>query len=511
MANKQNHAACQSAPQVECSKTDAKKERKMRKLLLVFIWLLALIGYCDNAETVKVRGKGIGVTKTEALKDAYRDAIEQAVGLYVDAEQMVKNDELVKDQILTQSNAYIEKYDLVRESSRDDGLVAVVILADVRKRELAKKIRDVIPPRSVALSAVSKNLHAKIVTDFKASDDALAIVKNELKDLQPLKQLMNVALATSQPVVEPVEGDNSLVRLWYPVKIEVDAAKYYKEFAPRWSRILDQIKVAPAKRLDLKNNSRYVKAYKDVVARKYGTVRKNRTGVMTRCEEARKPKWCYAGVLEEWGLALNEEYRGMAFLDTRILGKEYVLHGFGVNGYVEGWSDGFEGKRFVERVFAEGSHSLSLQERIDGECKFCIGLVTAARGQALSGNYYKIPQNCVNEILKWQHQTVCGTTEGYQYRETAPEVDFTICFKDESGAEVAGQPVSFRNLETMNIGCVLLEDTEYQDERRIGGTRLWLISPLVGGFAKSYVKWISIDIPKDDVAKIATVSISVEE
>jgi hypothetical protein len=63
----------------------------------------------------------------------------------------------------------------------------------------------------------------------------------------------------------------------------------------------------------------------------------------------------------------------------------------------------------------------------------------------------------------------------------------------------------------MNIGCVLLENTEYRDSDRIGGIRLWLITPLVGGFAKSYVKWISVDIPKDDVAKIATASISVEE
>ena len=89
----------------------------------------------------------------------------------------------------------------------------------------------------------------------------------------------------------------------------------------------------------------------------------------------------------------------------------------------------------------------------------------------------------------------------------APELKFA----DLGGNEVAIQSFSFRNLEVMNIGCVLLENTEYRDEGHVGGTRLWLMSPLVGGFAKSYVKWISIDIPKDDVAKIATASISVEE
>ena len=486
----------------------------MRWFLLVAFSLLVMSGFCDEAEIMKVRGKGTGVDKIEALKDAYCDAIERAVGVYVDAEQMVNNEDLVKDQILTQSNAYIEKYTIVKESKSVDGLIAVTILADVRKRELTRKIRGIVPSSKIDLSDVSKNFHAQIVTDFKANDDAVAIVRNELKDLHPVKQLMKITLATAKPVVESVKEDDSLARLWYPVKIEVDAAKYYEEFAPRWSRILDQIKVAPSKRLDLKNNSQYAKAYKNAVEKRYGTARKNRAGVMTRCEEARKPKWAYAGVLEEWGLALNEEYQGMAFLDTRILGKDYVLHGFGLSGFhVEGWSDGFtdKGKRLVERVFVQGSRDLNLQEQIDGECRFCVGLVTAARGQVLSGNYYKIPQNCVSEILKWQHQTVCGTTEGYQYRETAPEVDFAICFKDENGAEVVGQTVSFRNLEVMNIGCVLLEDTEYQNESHLGGTRLWLVSPLVGGFAKSYVKWVSVDVPKDDVAQIATVSISVEE
>ena len=487
----------------------------MRLYLVMIFSLLAIVGFCDDVETVKVRGKGIGVTKIEALKDAYRDAVEQAVGLYVDAEQMVKNEDLVKDQILTQSNAYIENYKIAKESKSDTGLITVTILADVRKRDLTRKINDVMPSNRVNLSDASKKLHAQIVTDFKANDDALSIIKNELTDLQPLKQLMKLTLASNEPVVESVKEDPSLVRLWYPIKIEVDANKYYKEFASRWSRILEQIKVAPAKRLNLKNNTTYANAYMNAVAKEFGTVRKGLAGVMTRCDVAREPKWVHAGVLEEWGVALNEEYRGMTFLDTRILGKEYVLHGFGLTGFhVDGWSDGFvdRGKRLVERVFPEGSHNLSLQREIGGDCNFSVGLVTSGKGWTLSGNLYKIPSECANEIVQWQHRIVCNPTEGYEYRETAPEVEYELKFVDADGAEVISQSFSLRNLEIMNIGCVLLEDTEMdQNCVHTGGKRLWLITPLIGGFAKSFVKWINIDIPKDDVAKIATASISVAE
>ena len=500
-----------------------KERNEMKKLMIVMAMaFVAAFAFAQDVETVKVRGRGTGTDKTEALKDAYRDAVEQAVGLYVDAEQMVKNEELVKDQILTHSNAYIEKYEVAKEGVSANGLVTVTILADVRQRALTKKIRDVMPLCKIDLSGVSRNLHARILTDFKANDDALTIIKNELDGLQPLKQLMNVTLGSSNPIVEPVKEDASLVRLWYPIKVEVDARKYYQEFAPRWSRILDQITVSPATRLNLKNNSTYVKAYNDAVVEKFGKTRKNRVGIMTRCEEPNSRDWPSSGMLEEWGLALNEEYQGETFLDIRILSKEYVLHGLYDTAYCI--KSSCAGERAlsskpsrvrsssVERVFSTGFSRHELQKQIDGGCNFSIGLVSAANGNTLSGNLYKIPQKCIDEIVKWQHRIVCNTDEGYKYRETAPEVEFSLMFADENGEEVLAQIFSLRNFEVMNFGCALLEDTEYSNGERIGGTRLWLITPLVGGFAKSYVKWISVDIPQDDVAKIASAIIKpVEE
>ena len=127
----------------------------------------------------------------------------------------------------------------------------------MRKRALTRKIRDVMPSSTIDLSGISKDLHAQIVTDFKANDDALSIIRNELKNLQPLKQLMKISLADSKPVVESVKEDASLVRLWYPLEVEVDANKYYKEFAPRWERLLGQIKTGPESRWVLRSNAEY--------------------------------------------------------------------------------------------------------------------------------------------------------------------------------------------------------------------------------------------------------------
>ena len=312
-------------------------ENGMKRWLLMAVSMLVLVGFCDDAEIVKVRGRGTGMNKTEALEDAYRDAIESAVGVYVDAEQMVKNEDLVKDQILTHSNAYIQDYETIKEDKSGNGLVTITILASVRKLALAKKIKDVMPTQKVALSNVSKNLHAEIVTDTKRKEGAVALLKNELDNLSPIRQLMKVSLAAEKPVTESVPEDSSLVRLWYPIKVEVDRTRYYEEFVPRWERLLDEIKIAPAKRLALKNELSLVKAYDAFVDDEYGHKRKGKSGVMTCCEDKRVDnhslflKFSYS--LSAQGMALNEEYKGMCFLSTIVDGKALILHGFGRSNY----------------------------------------------------------------------------------------------------------------------------------------------------------------------------------
>ena len=48
------------------------------------------------------------------MQNAFSEAIEQTVGVLVDAETVVKNDQLIRDEILTYSRGYVEKYEIVR-------------------------------------------------------------------------------------------------------------------------------------------------------------------------------------------------------------------------------------------------------------------------------------------------------------------------------------------------------------------------------------------------------------
>ena len=71
-----------------------------------------------------------GRTPKEALKDAFRQAVQQVVGVAVDAETQVKNDEVIADKVLTYSDGLITKYEEVSKTERK-GLVRIKIKATV--------------------------------------------------------------------------------------------------------------------------------------------------------------------------------------------------------------------------------------------------------------------------------------------------------------------------------------------------------------------------------------------
>jgi hypothetical protein len=66
---------------------------------------------------------GIGLTPEAAEKQAITDAVRQAVGTFIDANTVVKNEEVIKDRILSVSNGFVKEYKPTAPARRrDDGL-----------------------------------------------------------------------------------------------------------------------------------------------------------------------------------------------------------------------------------------------------------------------------------------------------------------------------------------------------------------------------------------------------
>ena len=201
-------------------------------------------GNSSGVETVLVKGTGTGIDETSALKDAYRDAVEHAVGVYVDSEQIMRNDEVIKDQILAQSNAYIESYDITKRTV-SMGLVTVDIKAKVRRGALAKRLGEGRRTTSRKVGNRMSNvhdqlstIHAQSVTETQRSKDGAELLGKKLEEID-VSNLYVIGLASAEGTV--VSSKEGSVVMSYPLKLSIDQERYFNEFVPYVDAVLSQV------------------------------------------------------------------------------------------------------------------------------------------------------------------------------------------------------------------------------------------------------------------------------
>ena len=84
--------------------------------------------------------EGVGVDVASAKTDAYREAVRQVVGAFVDSASLVSNDQLIEDKVITLSSAFVEKSEPLKET-QDGRLVRVRLRAHVRVNKLLDALR----------------------------------------------------------------------------------------------------------------------------------------------------------------------------------------------------------------------------------------------------------------------------------------------------------------------------------------------------------------------------------
>lgn len=124
----------------------------MGKKFWVAGWLvLSLVcgnlpAFSQPAQMVTAEGVGavIGgdraIARDQAIQDALRKAVEQAVGTLVSAETMVQNFQTLSDKIYTQSQGYIQNYQVVSETPGPN-VHQVTIQANVAMGNLEKDLQ----------------------------------------------------------------------------------------------------------------------------------------------------------------------------------------------------------------------------------------------------------------------------------------------------------------------------------------------------------------------------------
>ena len=120
-----------------------KKLRLMTFLLLLWPWL-ALPGHAVEVEAeglAAIFGGNVNSARQQALLNAQRNAVEKGVGLLLDSNSVMQNYNLIRDEVLTSSQGFVNKYEVVRQGRSDDGTsYTVTIRADVSRKLLEDRL-----------------------------------------------------------------------------------------------------------------------------------------------------------------------------------------------------------------------------------------------------------------------------------------------------------------------------------------------------------------------------------
>ncbi len=189
-------------------------------------------GTTANASGFSIVADGAGLNVDEAQKDAFRNAVRQAVGLVVDADTLVRNDQLVEDKVLTYSDGFVTKFEQVPGSLKQQGgVVRLKIKAQVERKSLVERLKAA----NISLKTVDgKSLFARAVTELEAKNDTGKLVSKALADLP--------RLLTAEIDGEP-DFDKDKSEIVTRVIVRVDRAAY-GAFVKRLEETLDKIAVA---------------------------------------------------------------------------------------------------------------------------------------------------------------------------------------------------------------------------------------------------------------------------
>lgn len=93
----------------------------MKRLSLTLLIAAMTLLFCIPLAFAKeVTVQGYGTTREEAINDALRNAVEQAVGTLIDSQTLVQNAEVIKDEIYTKSRGFIQDWTIVSEQKNAD-------------------------------------------------------------------------------------------------------------------------------------------------------------------------------------------------------------------------------------------------------------------------------------------------------------------------------------------------------------------------------------------------------
>lgn len=178
------------------------------------------------ALTQEVDGaSGQGTTENEARLQAYRDAIQQVVGVLVTSKNVVDNEKVIQDKILSVSNGFIDKILKEEKKQLADGTWQVNINCIVRKGELYGSLQKANVP-TVKFDGTS--LFADVVSQLDHQQSSVEMIKNALRKFSP--DLVTATMLDEKPkIIDRNQQETTIQLTW---RASVDLVGYFKNVSP---------------------------------------------------------------------------------------------------------------------------------------------------------------------------------------------------------------------------------------------------------------------------------------
>ncbi len=174
-----------------------------RTFLLGVIITLSLSIFAIDEVTLTTIGEGS--TRDEAVKSAWRSALEQAYGAFMSSSSISVDDELQKDEIVSITSGNIKNYKVLGEATREDGMIVTSCVVTVSLTKLLDYMQST--GAEVAFSGASFAANIQLEELNRKSEQKA--IEHLIDALSNMKGLCDYELKLNEP---QVEGNRCVVK-----------------------------------------------------------------------------------------------------------------------------------------------------------------------------------------------------------------------------------------------------------------------------------------------------------
>ncbi len=213
-----------------------------RKSVCLFALLCVLttgVRATAQDDILTVTSRGVGITESDAKKDALINAMQQAIGAYLDSETLIENDQIIRDKILAVSDGFVKEYDATDgPTKRPDGLYEVTIKAQVQRGEVQERLKAI---RVIQGSVAGKDAAAEVLTKIENAENGKQLLEKHFDGL--LEKLLVARLVGEdgkpseqvRPIVE-IQEDGRIKCTWN-IEVYFDMKAFYEQVVPQLDKV----------------------------------------------------------------------------------------------------------------------------------------------------------------------------------------------------------------------------------------------------------------------------------